>query len=207
MNIQTQAFNSKNKFGKIKKEQAVNLLESMYESASKEDKQVLARLYTHFIPAVPKKAKDTCEWVAKAVSTEAARIYLHHNYSDGKNLVATNGHAMHIAPASLEEGFYDHMGNKIELDYTFPDYKRVIPSYEKSQVVELNIEDFELVKENKDWAYIFTVEDTEFKVNKKYLENAINGEKEFTFEFTSKEEPYKITTKNGFGFAVVMGMK
>lgn len=112
---------------KPNKTEIQHLIQTMYEET--EDHR-LAQLYKYFMPAMPKKPKNVFQWVALAVSTDKTRPYLHKVYSDGENIVATNGHILHLAPDGRPEGFYCPITEEHLPDYcgAFPNkYKEVIP--------------------------------------------------------------------------------
>lgn len=146
-----------------------------------------AVLYRFFMPAPPAKAKTLHHWVAKAVSKEGTRPYLNHVYFDGMFLVATDGHRLHYSkPDDLgayeKECFYDAAGNKVNGDgFTFPQWQRVVP--EAGESVRLTVSDLRVVQvESKDKgapanAYVLP---NDTYVNIKYLDEALNGHKEFT---------------------------
>jgi DNA polymerase III sliding clamp (beta) subunit (PCNA family) len=91
--------------------------------------QILINMYNHFQPSTPAKPKTPEQWLAKAMTDKNdVRYYLRHIYAEGPDLVATDGHRLHIYTANtLPDGFYDKNMQKIELDAKFPDYKRVLP--------------------------------------------------------------------------------
>jgi hypothetical protein len=192
MNIQTHAYKSTNK--KLTKEQAQDIIEQAYNNGICPDKDTLAELYRLLQPVTPAKAKTLTQWVYKGRSTEQARPpYLHHSYSDGENLVSTNGHIMLMIPTELEPGFYDGNGNKIKHDDTFPDYKRVVPSY-VPDCVNLNIDEIPIEKSGKNDVYVIQG----LKFNKTYIDIILNGDKEFTFKFNhhDKKDPCTIEFHN-----------
>ncbi len=92
----------------------------------------LARLYAHFLPKPGKRARTTWQWVAMAMAKNDVRHYLCYVYVTEDEIVATDGHRLHVAPnvEGLTPGYYDAAGNRIHApDYArYPEYKRVIPS-------------------------------------------------------------------------------
>jgi DNA polymerase III sliding clamp (beta) subunit (PCNA family) len=92
--------------------------------------QILTTMYNHFQPSTPAKPKTPEQWLAKAMADKNdVRYYLQYIYADGSNLVATDGHRLHIHTANkLPDGFYDKNMQKINEDAKFPDYKRVLPN-------------------------------------------------------------------------------
>jgi DNA polymerase III sliding clamp (beta) subunit (PCNA family) len=99
--------------------------------------RILVSMYNHFQPSTPAKPKTPEQWLAKAMADKNdVRYYLQYICADGSNLVATDGHRLHIYTANtlpdgvktLPDGFYDKNMQKIELDAKFPNYKRVLPN-------------------------------------------------------------------------------
>lgn len=196
MNLHTLAYKRKEKVGKLSKQQLIRHLESMYIEATESTRPLLADLYTHFLPPVPKRAKNAFEWVAKACSKELQRPYLNHVYCDGSKIVATDGHRLHYAtaPDGIEKGFYDHTGKKIEgADYTFPDWERVVPKTD-SRSDTLNIKTMENILEISPISEVNITKGENVFLNigglcgqvcveKRLLEDALNGQDEFTVHF------------------------
>jgi len=77
-----------------------------------ESLQDLARLYAHFLPAAPVKAKTPFAWCAKAIGIDDKREHLNYVYVTEAEIVGTDGHSLHVAPNSngMEPGFYDKAG-------------------------------------------------------------------------------------------------
>lgn len=182
-------YNLAARYNKPAKQKIITTLEELYKKlpegeVTKAHKE-LAGMYTYFLPPAPRVCKNLFDWVFKATGTEDARPYLHYAYSDGENLVATDGHRIHYIKTDLEVGFYDKLGHKIESDLTFPDYKRVIPAVDDSQEFTLKIKDANLIKDEELsrvlWAYEFTLPSGDIiKVRKKYFDDILNGAKELT---------------------------
>jgi DNA polymerase III sliding clamp (beta) subunit (PCNA family) len=91
---------------------------------------ILINMYNHFQPAIPAKPKTPQQWLAKAMAGKNdVRHYLQYIYADGLDLVATDGHRLHIYTANtLPDGFYNKNIFKINQDAKYPDYKRVLPN-------------------------------------------------------------------------------
>lgn len=100
------------------------------------DKQEIApglavKLLAYFLPPAPKQPKNAFQWVALACAQKDVRNYLRYVYCDGDRLIASDGHRMHVAPNNGRPiGFYDpKSGLAVDLDYTFPNIDRVIPTH------------------------------------------------------------------------------
>jgi DNA polymerase III sliding clamp (beta) subunit (PCNA family) len=100
------------------------------DSITNTDNSVLVDMYNHFQPSLPAKPKTPQQWLAKAMAGKGdVRYYLQYIYADGSNLVATDGHRIHLYTANtLSDGFYNKNIFKINEDAKYPDYKRVLPN-------------------------------------------------------------------------------
>lgn len=58
------------------------------------------------------------------------RVYLIEIYSTGAHLVASNGHVLIQIDHACEEGFYDAMGNKTDMDYRYPSFQKVMDCFD-----------------------------------------------------------------------------
>ncbi len=107
------------------------VLGESYNCMDGETALAFARLYAHFLPKPGKRARTTWQWVAMAMAKDDVRYYLNYVYVTEDEIVATDGHRLHIAPnvEGLTPGYYDVAGNRIHApDYArYPDFKRVQP--------------------------------------------------------------------------------
>lgn len=93
----------------------------------------LLGLLRYFAPSAPTgKPKTPEDWVRLAVADRDVRKYLNYVYSSGSQLVASNGHRIHVintTPEAHPHGFYHPEtmtpATDITADYTFPDYRRL----------------------------------------------------------------------------------
>jgi len=86
-------------------------------------------LYTFFTDRkAPAKPKSAEQWVARHRASQDVRTYLNYLYSDGVNLVATDGHRMALVETTLDKGYYDDDLNPIDVSYTYVNFNRVIPT-------------------------------------------------------------------------------
>ena len=97
-----------------------------------ESLQDLARLYAHFLPAAPVKAKTPFAWCAKAIGIADKRECLNYVYVTEDELVGTDGRSLHVAPNrdGMEPGFYDKAGTLLggPTWMKYLDTKRVRPN-------------------------------------------------------------------------------
>lgn len=176
MNIQTAAHRLNRK---LKKHEAQAIIESLYNGHAADPKD-LAALYKYFMPAIPKRC-DPVAWVAKARSKEQVRVYLTQSYSDGKYLIATDGHRMHWIETDLPAGYYDHDGQLIDIDGTFPDWKRVIPQCDST--LDFDATTAELGIHRNSPTYIINGQ----HFNKAYVDDILNGETKATVSYRSDD--------------------
>lgn len=88
----------------------------------------LAVLYAHFQPTNTAKPKNTASWLNTAVGGKnEVRGFLKYTYTKDGKLTGCDGHRLHQAPTTLDDGYYDKSGNKIDDQGTYPDINRVIP--------------------------------------------------------------------------------
>ena len=91
----------------------------------------LEKLYSFFMPAPSKKPKTPFQWVARAVGKKDLKEYLNYVYATETEIVATDGHRMHITrntDSRFKPGYYLANG---ELAYppdqwTYPNYRRIL---------------------------------------------------------------------------------
>jgi hypothetical protein len=105
----------------------------------------LTSLYSFFEGAMAStKTLSVPQWVRLAVSAKDVRYYLMYLYCDGRRIICTDGHRIHIAPneAGLEVGFYDANMIKTEVDADFPNIDQAIPGRDGALLDILN-PDFE----------------------------------------------------------------
>lgn len=98
------------------------------------EEYVIDLLINYFAPSVPKVPKTAFQWVAKAVADDRdIRKYLRYVHVLDGEMVATDGHRLHIAKTNLANGFYDpKTGLPAECDMKYPDIKRVTPTHGES---------------------------------------------------------------------------
>jgi len=84
--------------------------------------------------------KDAFAWVAQATSTDDTRMMINVVNYDGENVVATDGRRLHIMPnTDGKKGFYSKQGQAEKYEYTFPNYKQIIPDTTGRERVELKL--------------------------------------------------------------------
>lgn len=120
----------------------MNLLDD--RSLSEND---LAILYAQAIQTKPARPRKPEKWVANAVAKNDIREYLQYIYSDGKRIMGTDGHRLHIwYTDKYPKGFYNPKtmaAATVPNDFRFPDVERVIPKtnskdYAPSSTIEVS---------------------------------------------------------------------
>ena len=109
------------------KAEAEDIVIRLAQTARDDTAKDIARLWRFFRTKPKAKAKKNVQsWVEQAVSTDDNRRTLQAAYSDGENIVATDGRRLHFMATDLEKGYYmdsqtvDDRGN-------YPNYKQVLP--------------------------------------------------------------------------------
>lgn len=162
------------------------LINDLPESFYEDHKIVLAELFKFFTPPVSKKPKDNFGWCALAAGNDQRRPFLNYVYVvDAYQMVATNGHRIHIAPNSenLEPGFYCPK-TKVKVkkigEVKYPDYERLL-TYKNLEPAELKWE--KRTSDIKQIPFIAVTKDTngnDYAFDLKYFEEALCG---FTDDF------------------------
>lgn len=197
MNIQTAA-NRLNR--KITKAQAQSIIENLYNGVAADPKD-LAALYKYFMPAIPKKANPVA-WVAKARSKEQSRYYITQSYCDGTYLVATDGHRLHCTLCDKPAGYYDHDGNVIDMEGTFPKWENIMPKVKHSFAFDTAKA---LLGDYKGKA-TYELPDLGVAFNKRYVDDALNGLSQCEIWHTGDyRDPIKIILPHGT--AVIMPIR
>ncbi len=181
MTIQNTAFKMVDK--KPSKQDAAAIIEDLYNTDIQNldpegYKLTLARLYKHFIPALPKKPKSPFQWVSKAKSKEQARYYLCEMYVRDNVLYATDGHRCHFVDVEgYKDGYYtlNTKGDDIipiELDGNYPQVEKIIPEKKFYDIFKM---DDLIINDNFDpLAYEIELLDSPYFVNKRYLDEILS---------------------------------
>ncbi len=180
-----------------------------FKSALENDGQLnvmdMAKLYRHFMPAIPAKPKTDFQWVALAMGNKDVRYYLNFVYSDGKRLMATDGHRLHLVYTDdYKPGFYDKAGTWLhDTDFAkFPDVNRIIPETDK----QIKLDSMELnhdMTASKEYQRIYDFD--EIRVCSKYLDQAIEYQNTNTIHYLNKDRA--VVIRNNDKLAVVMPMR
>lgn len=163
-----------------------------------------AALYAYFMPSVPARPKTPEQWVARAVAVNDVRAYLKYLYSDGKRLIASDGHRLHLCPTELPEGYYDT--NLQPLDSKnmgkYPDVDRVTPKDGETHTVtaeQLQVEEF-----GKPVTYVYRLPHG-VMVNKKYWDDAASHLETTTY-LVGESRAVRIDYEDG-RLAVIMPLR
>lgn len=92
-----------------------------------ETEVLLADLYAYFLPKIT-KPKTVERWVGLAVAKQDVRDFLMHLYCDGKQLIATDGHRLHLMRVCDQcVGYYDTNLSRIStVTHAYPNINKVI---------------------------------------------------------------------------------
>lgn len=154
-----------------------DVIKALIESREAPTDKQLAQLYSQFLPNAPAKAKTPEQWVAKAKGVSDVRYYLNNLWSDGKQLVGTDGHRLHLCPTELPEGFYNTELEPVTVDGKYPEFERSIPTVKSERDWRsVHLSDLEL-KEPRGVMAVQVLPDT--WVNRKYLLATLNGQTSF----------------------------
>lgn len=167
---------------------------------------VIESLYRYFLPATPKKAKTSEQWVAKAVPQKDVRYYLNYLYVKDGLMYGTDGHRIHWAPTDKPNGFYCPQSfNPVELEATYPDVNRVIPEETSLKTYQLKDLDTHSIDAEKPLPVI-DIEHLRFR--QQYLLDASNGEPCWHLcQLPEAGDFTPIRGKSKFGEYVVMSMR
>ena len=116
------------------KKQALDIVTRLCRGGEVTEKEKHS-LYLYFQPKTG-KPKNAFEWVASFAAIKDIRSQLKYVYSDGKRLMATNGHILAWCPTDRQQGYYSpRSGDPVTgIDIPFPDIDRVIPSYRECDI-------------------------------------------------------------------------
>jgi hypothetical protein len=195
---------------KPNKNQAFSAVRTLIEEAGPDSPQAreLATLYAHFLPSVPKMAKNDLQWVSKAVPKKDVRYYLNYLHESSGMLVGTDGNRVHWIETEQDRGYLAPMtGDVVECNGTYPDIRRVIPSLSPSHILRVS----ELEKKVVEFGskivkqYAFPNGST---FNAKYVDDAVNGADEFLWNPQAKKmEAINISSMDSIRNAVIMPMR
>jgi DNA polymerase III sliding clamp (beta) subunit (PCNA family) len=158
-------------------------------------------------------------WTVRAMSKDPIKINLNAVYINAGNMVASDGHRMHLAEINLdgtplEEGLYEVIKNskdqiilqEIEGE-GLPNYKQVIPEGETQKTVELVFENPRKGKANHSRTYSQTIRALKENLVLDYnlFSQAIEGMDTATFKVFTDNGP--VVLKSGNKLAVIMPMK
>lgn len=167
----------------------------------------LAKLYTYFMPPLPKKVTSNFQWVAQAIGRKDVRYYLNYVYVTSSQFIGTDGHRLHVAPndTGLVPGFYFANGDMAhDTDYAiYPDWERILnPDKEFTINIDTDLKLYDLNQVNPKWlAYVIQ----DIGVNKVYLDQAVNGLDNPTIALHKDKKQFKIVS--GDRMAIVMPLR
>ena len=130
------------------KAEAEDIVIRLAQTASDDTAKDIARLWRFFQTKPKAKAKKNAQsWVEQAVSTDQTRFTLQASYSDGENIVATDGRRLHFMTTDLEKGYYMD-GQPVDDRGNYPNYKQVLPHKDVSDYDKVRMSKTELVTQS-----------------------------------------------------------
>ena len=202
MNINTIATSASQLSKRVSKKEAFAIIKELVDRPINE--YDISRLYSYFMPPVPAKPKTAEQWVAKAMAKADVRYYLNYLYSDGKRLLATDGHRLHAMPTDLEAGFYNTDLVKVDVDARYPDTNRVIPDVSCWAISRFVLAEAEAV-DVQDWGLAVEVAPNTW-IRRQYMVDAMRGESEVNVYYRDKRTAVRIDYDDG-GMAVLMPIR
>jgi len=200
------------------KKECFSIVENMIESGHVPSEYELAKLYTYFMPSVPKKAKSAEDWIKKALpkSYDVRGWTNYIQVSDVHNLMfATDGYRLHVKKIpSIDPGTYDKAYNRVtrenlQFNWNNSFLQIINKTYENIKV--FNVSDFETVKVGKYFAYKIKIDDENFiYINKAYLDDALNSETLFQMYWNEPDAQIKVETdylESNKAFAIIMPIR
>ena len=139
-------------------------------------------------------------WVAKAKASNDIRGYLNYLYSDGRRLMATDGHRLHLAPTTLSAGYYNSELIPVDESAKYPDVVRVIPNKGKQCICDMG----SLVMDRRGKVELYQLPDGGW-INKRYWDQAV-GDQEAVVYVSASNGARRIDFDDG-RVAVVMGVR
>jgi hypothetical protein len=167
----------------------------------------LDSLLLYFAPSIPKTAKTSMEWVAKAAAKKDNRKYLEYVRVQDGTAYAVDGERIHYAPSDLPEGWYcPKTLMRLEgVNERAPDYLRVSA---RANTVNAHATLGELSKGtagNK--VYLFH-DGLDVGVREQALIDALNSQDEnATFEYEPYNSHFRVRGSHEFGEFVIMPLR
>jgi hypothetical protein len=160
-------------YKKVTKDDAQRIIKDIYWSFP-ELKEQMARLYSYFMPPMPKRVASMFKWVAKATYAKDRRVIYRYVYCDGSFLIGTDGVRLNYVPSDGREVGYYHpiTGDKVQEDTRFPDWLRVIPPADEGKKIDCALSDLHVVEHYKTQRLV--IDGIEF--NRQCVLEALNGE-------------------------------
>jgi len=140
----------------------------------------LSKLYKYFLPALPAKPKTPEQWVAMAIAKNDPHKHLSYVYSDGKRIIATDGHRAHIFYTNTyTAGFYNRAMVKVhDVDWAkYPDIDKITKGVDfdtELQLSDMPIQSLEMGGRSVPY-YLLPGEGRPQGLNCTYLDTALLG--------------------------------
>jgi hypothetical protein len=221
IDIKNVAKNSRNVV-KMKKNEGFYNINQLIDAYNNHDdnaaEAALVALYSFFSESVKKmKEYNPFQWTAMAIGQKDIRSFLNYVYSDGSNLIGTDGCRMHVVPyMDYPAGYYDSNMVKIDKTDQYPDWEKVMVDTAAAGVMfypNINLREMPIINKGQNFE-VYELPDG-LLVNCKYLDQAVQmlDDKnviDYYVEFsgTNGDEPYKMLLVGNDGQrAVIMPVK
>ena len=173
--------------------------------------EAVLKLVQRYDKSAGKPAKnvlsDAFKWCAKACAKKDIHEYLNYVYVTDSQMIACNGHVLHVAPAEHREpGLYTTAGDRVDPGaLKYPDLSRIVPDPANCSPVCLADRVYGEAIEKGTIEPITLTNGATF--NKKYLANALAGLPGAVAVQADKLSPLRIDCAKTGRMAVVAGLR
>lgn len=191
------------------KKECFNIVKELATETNPEFREAkLSILYSYFMPSTPKMPKTEMDWCQSATAKKDVREYLQYVYVNANGRMSgTDGHRVHIVENSgMAEGYYDKAGNKVDLDYKYPDIDRIIKKHTKfTELASVDIDQIAVTDKGINTRKIQVNGELVVHVQKDYYDQAVVGFDQPTMHYTDKTSCIQI--EEGSKIAVIMPIR
>jgi hypothetical protein len=193
--------------GKIKKQEAYELVRSAYLNNTGVSRDSLRDLVDYFVPPLPKVAKTADQWVSSACAKNDVRDWPNLIFVHGGFMYSTDGHRMYRAVTGLPSGYYEpktllpsaYRGAHpitTRLDYFFP---KPLQAWDRAALRDGTQE----LGVNTKNANLLRFDCSKFAFDAVYLYGACNGCEDTTLYFYEN----RVSGRSPFGEFILMGVR
>lgn len=165
---------------KLNRKEAYAYIIALREEAPDTELYGLDALLNYFAPAIPKKAKTSEQYVAKAINPKDIRLALCNLASINGRLYGCDGHKVHHTTTDLPDGQYDPKTMlPIENPDQYPDVVRILQGHSPTTPVVRTETIQPTNPDNPRLTILYPHHDSDTDkaaVNEQYLLSALNGQ-------------------------------